>query len=439
MVDRRLRRLLLEPYWLVLLGALAVGGVLGLWLAREQSDTASPLFGLAWRKDISDTRSALTALFGVQLTVLTLVLSLNAPVIQSAANQYSPRLVPLYLKSAPLRAAIPWFCLSSGYLLVAVRELGFMVDTAERPRPVLSGAFLVVACALLALVACLVRTFRYMRVERVLGLVQELVVSAAERRIRARLHRLPLDPAASLPWSPGALALTAPASGYLAEVDLRRLTRLARQWRVRARIDVLVGDYVDAGDVIGWVVADAGGPVDPHASPALSSTLDLTAAREPDCDPALGIRILVDVANRALSSSSNDAYTARQALQQVRSVLRRLGRLPLGDWNVVDADGQVRASVAGMYLRDFLFLSVDGPLQYGTGNSEVLEEVLQIAFAMGRSAHDAEDLAAAHSLVTRVLADAAAHGAPERECFHRLLREAKRARLSLELATASPQ
>ncbi|WP_163988079.1 DUF2254 domain-containing protein [Pyxidicoccus caerfyrddinensis] len=426
MVTRRLSKFLREPYWLVLLGLLVMGVVLGIWLARQQTDTEPAVFGLAWRGDPNETRYVLSAMFGIQTTVLTVVLSLNAPVIQSAANQYSPRLVPIYLKSAPLRRAIPLFALSSGYIIAAIRELGLIADAAIRPRPVISGAFILVFTALFSLVFCMIRTFRFMRVERVLGLVQDLIVTATERRIQARLKRLPLDPEATLVLPADATALGAPESGYLAEVDLRSLAHRARKRGVRARIYLTVGEYVDKGEVVGWVVADGGGPVDDGALRDLAHALRITAAREPGCDPALGIRILVDVANRALSSSANDPYTARQALQQVRTVMRRLACLPLGDWNVVDPDGRVRVSIVATRLRDFLFLAVDGPLHYGMGNPEVLEEVLQIALVVGQVARDEEDRAAAHALLARVLADANAHGALERERFRRLLTEAER-------------
>ncbi|MFP2924356.1 DUF2254 domain-containing protein [Pyxidicoccus sp. 3LG] len=429
---RRLLKLLREPYWLLLLGLLGLGVALGIRLSHQQIEAAPGYFGLAWKGDPSETRSALTTLFGLQITVLTVVLSLNAPVIQSAANQYSPRLVPIYLRSAPLRRAIPFFALSSGYILAALRELGLIADVGVRPRPVLSGAVVLTLGALFILVFCMIRTFRFMRVERVLGLVQELIVSATERRIQARLKRLPLDPAATLALPADATALEAPASGYLAEIDLRRLAQRARKWRVRARVCIIVGEYVDKDDVVGWVAAEGGGPVDSRALRSLADALVITAAREPGCDPALGIRILVDVANRALSSSSNDPYTARQALQQVRSVMRRLARLPLGDWNVVDPDGRARVSVAATRLRDFLFLAVDGPLHYGMGDPEVLEEVLQIALTVGLAARDPEDRAAAHALLARVLAVADSHGAQERDRFRRLLTEAERVRATFQ-------
>ncbi|RKH07843.1 DUF2254 family protein [Corallococcus carmarthensis] len=430
MVPRRLRRFLREPYWLLLGGLIVVGGALGIALARVQTDAAPALFGHAWPGDIDYARGALGALLGLQITVLTIVLSLNAPVIQSAANQYSPRLVPIYLKNAPLRRAIPFFVLSTSYILAAVRELGLIEDAGVRPRPVLSGAIVLVLVALLLLIVFLARTFRFLRVERVLGLVQHLIVSATERRIQARLKRLTLDPSAPLRLPADATSILAASSGYLAEVDLQDLTRRARGWGVRARVCITVGEYIDQEEVIGWVVADKGGPVDAHVLRDLADTLVITSAREPDCDPSLGLRILVDVANRALSSSSNDSYTARQALQQIRSVMRRLAALPQGDWNVVDPDGRARVSVVALRLRDYLFLAVDGPLHYAGGDPEVLEEVLQIALTVGLAARDAQDRAAAHALFARVLADV--QGSPEKERFHRLLTQAERVRATFQ-------
>ncbi|MHA7628910.1 DUF2254 domain-containing protein [Corallococcus sp. M7] len=427
---RRLRRFFREPYWLVLGGVIVVGVVAGIGLARMETDTAWGVFGHAWPGDVDDTRGALGTLLGFQITVLTIVLSLNAPVIQSAANQYSPRLVPIYLKSAPLRRALPFFALSSSFILAAIRELGIIEDHGVRPRPVLSVAIFLVVVALCLLIVFLVRTFRFLRVERVLGLVQDLIVSATERRIQARLKRLPLDPGVVLRLPADATSLLAAASGYLADVDLQDLTRHARKWGVRVRICITVGEYIDQEDVIGWVVADGGGAVDAHVLDDLAATLSIQSAREPGCDPALGLRILVDVANRALSSSANDPYTARQALHQIRSVMRRLAGLPLGDWNVVDPDGSARVSLVAMRLRDYLFLAVDGPLHYAGGDPEVLEEVLQIALTVGLLARDAQDRAAAHALFARVLADV--QGSTEKDRFHRLLAQAERVRASFQ-------
>jgi uncharacterized membrane protein len=406
MSTRRLRKVLRDPLWLVLVAAAVVGIVVGTLLADEDRlDVGWLFFGRAWRSDTAGTRSVLVGLFGYQITVLTIVLSLNASMIQSAANQYSPRLVPLYLKSAPLRRALPLFVLSGSYVLAAVRELGLIADHGERPRAVVSGAFLLIFVAVVVLGIELLRTARFLRVEGVLGLVREAIL-LAHQRLRRRFAHLSLDSAASLSLPSDATALAASASGYLTDIDLRELVSRVRTANVRARIDRAVGDYMDEGEVIGWVAADGGGAVDPRVGSAITRTLVVTPARELDLDPVLGMRILVDVANRALSSSTNDPYTAKQALQQLRSVLRELARRPLGDCNVIEEDGQVRLSLMGTPLREYLRLAVDGPLRYSGGEPDVLEAVLEVALEVGRASHTPEDCAAVRELVDRVIEDA---------------------------------
>src|SRR5262249_3515781 len=149
-------------------------------------------------------------------------------------------------------------------------------------------------------------------------------------------------------------------------------------------------------EVVGWARPDAGDGVAPRLAHRLASRLVIAPVRESELDPAYGIRILSDVAARALSSSANDSYTARQALHQIRSVLRRLARMPLGDWNVVDDDGSVRVSVMASELRELISVAIEAPLRYGAGDPEVLDGILEIALEVGLVAPDAATRAAAY-------------------------------------------
>lgn len=429
----RWRRLLHDPTYVVLGLVFAAGLVIGDLVTREDlGETALALFGRFWRGTPEETREVLGAIFGLQFTVLTIVLSLNAPLVQSAANQYSPRLVPFYLKNAPIRRAVPMFVLATGYIFAAVRDLGVMEAQVSRPRPVVSGALLLVVAAFLLLAFDLLRTYRFMRVERVLGLVRESTFAAA-RRTQRMLSRLDLDGAKSLALPAGARSFGATESGYVVRTDVPRLARIARKHGVRVRVSRAIGDFVDAGEVVGWYVADAPGGDDPGTSERLGSTLEIAPTREPDHDPGYGIRILADVAARALSSSSNDSYTARQALQHVRSTLRQLARVPLGDWNVVDRDGEVRVSVMSTQLRELVCLAIDAPLRYGANDIEVLDAVLEMALEVGLVAPGAEGRALAHELVDRVLSDASHYGELDAGRRAHLESEAERVRASLEL------
>jgi uncharacterized membrane protein len=428
----RLRKILRQPFWFVLVGALIVGLVLGTVAAHDTTyDVAEVVFGKAWRKSATDTRSFLMTMLSLQLTVLALVVSLNAPMIQSAANQYSPRLVPYYLRFVPFRRALPMFVLSTGYILAAVRAVGFTDNEAVRPRPVLSGAVIVVLGAFLLLVVTMILTYRYLRVERILALVRESTFAAIERRA-SRLRGLPLARPAKLTLASDATPLTARSTGYLVEIDVRGMTRLARRAGVRVRISRTVGDHLDDGELFGWARPDAGGRISPRLTRRLAGRLLIAPVREADLDPAYGIRILSDVAARALSATDNDPYTARQALHQLKSILRRLAGAPLGDWNVVDRDGKVRVSVMAAELRELISIGVEAPLRYGAGDPEVLDGVLEIALEVGLVGPETAARAAAYHLIDRVLEDAMEYGNLRNGRLKRLLAEADLVRASLQ-------
>lgn len=428
-----LRRLLSDPFYLVMLTALLLGAALGRFVTQEGlGEELTYALGRAWRGTADGAREALAAMFGFQFTVLTIVLSLNAPVVQSAANQYSPRLVPFYLKNAPLRRAMPLFVLATGYIAAGLRELGLQVEPVSRPQPVVTGALALLVLAFALLMIDMNRTFRFMRVERVLALVRESTFEAADR-LRADARSLALDRVARLTLPAWAHPLPSPGSGYLARVDVARLAHVARRAGVRVRISRPIGDYLDEGEVVGWVMTDAAsGPVSPRVMARLGRALEASPTRDHAYDPGYGIRILADVASRALSSSSNDSYTARQALQQLRSVLRHLAREPVGDWNVLDRDRTPRVSVMATDLREYVSLAIDAPLRHGASDLEVLDAVLEIALEMGLVAPDPERRAVAHELVTKVLSDATRYGNLDDAKLAHLHGEAAIVRASLE-------
>src|SRR5258706_8629609 len=138
-------------------------------------------------------------------------------VMKGAAYQYSTRLIPLYVQNAPLRRSLPLFVLLGAYILAATRELGLVADVGERPRFVISVAVLLLLVTVSFLLVDLYRTFRFVRVERVLELARDATYAAA-KRVRARIERLRLDPAAALELPLDASALVARESGYLVDV-----------------------------------------------------------------------------------------------------------------------------------------------------------------------------------------------------------------------------
>jgi uncharacterized membrane protein len=87
--------------------------------------------------------------------------------------------------------------------------------------------------------------------------------------------------------------------------------------------------------------------------------IELGAERTFEQDPKYAMRLLVDIAIRALSPAVNDPTTAVQALDQIEDLLLRLGQrhLEIGDFR--DLDGNLRLVVSFPAWEDLLRLAFD--------------------------------------------------------------------------------
>ncbi len=86
-------------------------------------------------------------------------------------------------------------------------------------------------------------------------------------------------------------------------------------------------------------------PVDDAVTDAVVDALEIGDDRTTHADPSLPLRLVVDVALRALSPGVNDPTTAAQAIEHVEQVLLTLAGRRLGTQTMRDEDGVVRLRV----------------------------------------------------------------------------------------------
>jgi len=87
-----------------------------------------------------------------------------------------------------------------------------------------------------------------------------------------------------------------------------------------------VGDFVSAGAVL---IETYGPDPGPDAENRLRSMVALGVERTIEQDPSFAIRIMVDIAIRALSPAVNDPTTAVQVLDHLEDLLRLVGQTDL--------------------------------------------------------------------------------------------------------------
>jgi uncharacterized membrane protein len=92
-------------------------------------------------------------------------------------------------------------------------------------------------------------------------------------------------------------------------------------------------------------------------------------------DPKYAIRLLVDIAIKALSPAVNDPTTAVQALDQIEDLVVRLGRRRLEIGAFRDSQNDLRLLMRFPAWEDFLRLAFDEIRLYGATSMQVMRRM----------------------------------------------------------------
>jgi uncharacterized membrane protein len=154
-------------------------------------------------------------------------------------------------------------------------------------------------------------------------------------------------------------------------VDILALMRIASEASCVIDMPAAIGDAVFQSTPILRVLGGTG----PLPEEALRGAIELGTERTFEQDPKYAIRLLVDIAIKALSPAINDPTTAVQALDQIQDLLMRLGgrRLEIGAYH--DAGGKLRLLILYPSWEDFLRVAFDEIRFYGASSIQVMRRM----------------------------------------------------------------
>jgi uncharacterized membrane protein len=131
------------------------------------------------------------------------------------------------------------------------------------------------------------------------------------------------------------------------------------------------GDFVVEGSVLLRVC----GTTRTLNEQALREAFEMGQERTFEQDPRYAIRLLVDIAIKALSSAVNDPTTAVQSLDQIEDLLRRLGSRRLEIGAIRDDKGNLRVVIPHPSWEDFLVLAFEEIRFYGATSVQVMRRM----------------------------------------------------------------
>jgi uncharacterized membrane protein len=369
------------------------------WLDRETN-------WVVFRYSPDGARAVLGTLVGSMLTFIVFVLSATLIVVQLASGQLTPRVIALVLAKPGVKIALGTLTFTYTYTLAALGRVEERVPDLH------------VSVAVFLNLACIIVFFLF--VQQLSGGLRPaslmLLVAEHGRGVIEQVYPAAYDPerpeeavSGALPAAPARLVEFAGRSGVVMAFGLEGLVRLARDADAIIELVPQVGDSIARGDPLFRIFGGAR----PVSDSGLRGCVAVGTERTLEQDPRFAFRILVDIANKALSPAINDPTTAVLALDQIDHLLLRLGRRRLDDGLARDRDGKLRVVHGTPDWPDYVTLAVTEIRQYGEGSLQVdrrlraMLERLIAALPEARRPPLQQELALLNSAVARKFPDEA--------------------------------
>jgi uncharacterized membrane protein len=316
------------------------------WLLRTgRIDEATAFLGLS----AVGARSMLETAVTLNLSFLVFTFGSMLVAIQVAGGQYTPRIIATtLLRDNVIRSTVGWFVFA---LVYALRVLTRMDEDVRQFNTFLAALFgLISIMVFLYLIDYAARLLRPVSlVERVGQFGVDVLEDVyPERTVRP----VPVEPHVALgPLE--RIVVNSGRPGVVLAVDVAGLVELARAAGGIIEFVPQVGDFLAVDEPLYRLHGGAGAIHDRR----LRDSVVLGTERTMEQDPTFALRILVDIAIKALSAAINDPTTAVLALDQLHRLLRVVGLRALRSDNVRDTFGEARLIVRTPNWEDYVHLA----------------------------------------------------------------------------------
>ena len=357
---------LLESLWAVPVLGAVLGAIVGYFVSVAEVRLGSPSL---WQYSPSTASAVLTSIVGATAALTGFVVTVTVLLVQMATGTFSARILRLWYRDRLLKVT----------LAVLVGTLTFSFSVLRRidddfvPDLGVTLSALAVSLSLLVFIVFFDRSIRRLRPVTVAA-----DVARAARSMFAQTVRLADRP--DIRWAYGSTrvdpthVVVASRGGAIQAVDNDGLVAWARAHGAELVLPHPVGDFVQTGGVL---VRVYGGEFDDRATEELGGMVALGDERTFDQDPAFALRMMVDIANKALSPAVNDPTTAVQVLDHIGEVLGLIGRTDL-DARTRLAGGPERPAPVVMVTRrweDFVALGLTEIREFGATSVQVMRRL----------------------------------------------------------------
>ena len=361
----RRRVSLLESLWLFPVLGAVLGAVLGVVVSVAEEHLGSPS---PWHYSPSTASAVLTAIVGATAALTGFVVTVTVLVVQMATGTFSARILRLWYRDPLLKGTLAVLVFTFTFSFSVLRR----IDDSFVPDLGVTLAGLAVSLSLLAFIVFFDRCIRRLRPAAVAADVARAARSSFAQTVQ-------LADRSDIRWTyvstrtDPTLVVVASRGGAIQAVDPDGLVDWARQHGGELVLPHPVGDFVQTGEVLVLVY---GGELGPRAAEELEGMIALGDERTFDQDPAFALRMMVDIANRALSPAVNDPTTAVQVLDHIGEVLGHIGRTDLdARTKLAGADAPAAVVMVTRRWEDVVMLGLTEVREFGATSMQVMRRL----------------------------------------------------------------
>jgi uncharacterized membrane protein len=323
-----------------------------------------------------DTARTILSLIATAIATLTaLILTIVAVIIQLATQALSPRAVRTFLQDAHSHLTIGTFVTTFTFALVVLQQFDLTFDAGEADTVTSTSVTVAFVLAVVSLGMFISYVDHIIHQARVTSIIDRI---GNETRFAIR-QQYPLEEDApepvvgDIPDRDPDGTIHAQRNGVILEIDVPRLMRVIGRCDVTVVMVPAVGDFIPTGGRLFEIYGD-----DDLDRSALMKTVEIDAERSIMQDVPFGFRLLIDIAERALSTGINDPTTATQVVDQLHDLLRQLGGRPFPNGWATDDDGVARLFVPQPTWDVYVALAFEEIRHHGAGSLQVVRRIRSV-------------------------------------------------------------
>jgi len=289
-------------------------------------------------------RQLLTTIASSIITVTSLVFSMTLIALTLASQQLGPRLLENFMRNKPNQLVLGFFVATFVYSLLVLRTVSDIDGAGFVPSCATVLAIVMSIFSFAILIFFIHHVAESIQADSVIANVSDnldRLIAVSFDRKDAGLERDEPNEETAWPedFDERAIAVCGTESGYIQTLDIESLKKLAIDESVVLKLDCRPGHFVVEGHPVAYVYSR--GEMSDQLPGQVFTRFVIGPKRTTAQDVEYEIRVIAEIAVRALSPGINDYYTAVTCIDRLTAAIVSIMNHDVGVPDIYDEAGKV--------------------------------------------------------------------------------------------------